>query len=66
MIIDCPDDAIARIAPGASAALVASEYASTDPRTVRAVARVSGASDAHIFYLLVEPMRRTPEQAEAA
>jgi len=66
VVLDCPDDTIARIAPGADAALVASEYASTDPRTVRAVARVARASDAHVFYLLVEPTRRSPERAEAA
>ncbi|MBN9020678.1 MAG: hypothetical protein J0H08_00950, partial [Rhizobiales bacterium] len=66
VVIDCPDDTIARMAIGADAALVASEFASTDPRTVRAVARIARASDAHIFYLLVEPDRRAPERAEAA
>lgn len=58
IVIDCPDDAIAGIAPGADAALVASEYGSADPRTARAVSRVAKVSAARIFYLKVEPGRR--------
>ncbi len=69
VVIDCPDEAVARIAPGADAALVASEHASADPRTVRAVSRVARASDARIFHLKVEPGRRPSDPdrpAEAA
>jgi uncharacterized protein involved in exopolysaccharide biosynthesis/Mrp family chromosome partitioning ATPase len=69
VVIDCTDDAIARIAPGADAALVASEHASADPRTVRAVSRIAKVSDARIFHLKVEPGRRPgdsdPERAAA-
>ncbi len=65
VVIDCPDDVIARIAPGADAALVASEHGSSDPRTTRAVARVAKASDAHVYHLLVEPTRRSPEREAA-
>jgi Mrp family chromosome partitioning ATPase len=70
IVIDCPDDAIARIAPGADAALVVSEYGSADPRTVRAVSRVARVSAARIFHLRVEPARRPsnpdPERAAEA
>jgi Mrp family chromosome partitioning ATPase len=71
IIIDCPDDAVARMAPGADAALVASEHASADPRTVRAVSRIAKLSDARIFHLKVEPGRRPTDDgpetsAEAA
>jgi uncharacterized protein involved in exopolysaccharide biosynthesis len=71
VVIDCPDDAIAGIAPGADAALVASEYVNADPRTVRAVAQIAKVSAARILHLLVEPARRpsSPEPeptAEAA
>ena len=68
VVIDCPDDAIAGIAPGADAALVTSEYANADPRTVRAVARIAKVSAARIFHLLVEPARRpsAPEPEPAA
>jgi polysaccharide biosynthesis transport protein len=58
VVIDCPDDVIAALAPGADAALVASEYVNMDPRTVRAVARIAKVSAARIFHLLVEPARR--------
>ena len=51
VVIDCPDDAIAGMAPGADAALVASEYVNADPRTVRAVARIAKVSAARIFHL---------------
>jgi Mrp family chromosome partitioning ATPase len=71
IVLDCPDDAIPQIAPGADAALVASEYGSADPRTLRAVARVAKASAARIFHLQIDPGRRPsdpdPERtAEAA
>jgi uncharacterized protein involved in exopolysaccharide biosynthesis/Mrp family chromosome partitioning ATPase len=66
VVVDCPDEAIARIAPGADAVLVTSEYGSADPRTVRAVARIARVSDAHIFHLVVAPTRHPPETAEAA
>jgi uncharacterized protein involved in exopolysaccharide biosynthesis/Mrp family chromosome partitioning ATPase len=66
VVVDCPDDAIGRIAPGADAALVTSEYGSADPRTVRAVTRIARVSDAHIFHLVVAPTRQPPETAEAA
>ncbi|HET7714342.1 MAG TPA: hypothetical protein VFK86_01835, partial [Bauldia sp.] len=66
VVIDCPDDAISRIAPGADAALVASEHASVDPRTVRAVARIAKVSAARIFHLIVDPARRSPEPEAAA
>ena len=71
VVIDCPDDTIAGMAPGADAALVASEYVNADPRTVRSVAHVAKVSAARIFHLLVEPARRpsSPEPeptAEAA
>lgn len=65
IVIDCPDDAIPGIAPGADAALVASEYGSADPRTVRAVSRVAKVSAARIFHLKVEPGRR-PSPGPAA
>jgi septum formation inhibitor-activating ATPase MinD len=69
VVIDCADDTIARIAPGADAALVASEHTSADPRTVRAVSRIAKVSDARIFHLKVEPGRRPgdsdPERAAA-
>lgn len=66
VVIDCPDEAIGRMAAPADAALVVSDYGSADPRTVRAVARVTEASDAHIFHLLVEPSRRAGNRAKAA
>ncbi len=70
IVLDCPDDAIPHIAPGADAALVASEYGSADPRTVRAVSRVAKVSAARIFHLRVDPGRKPsspdPETAEAA
>jgi Mrp family chromosome partitioning ATPase len=70
IVLDCPDDVIAQIAPGADAALVASEYGSADPRTVRAVSRVAKASAARIFHLKVDPGRRPsdpdPERAAEA
>jgi uncharacterized protein involved in exopolysaccharide biosynthesis/Mrp family chromosome partitioning ATPase len=70
IVLDCPDDAISQIAPGADAALVASEYGSADPRTVRAVGRVAKASAARIFHLKVDPGRRPsgsdPERAAEA
>ncbi len=66
VVVDCPDDAIGRIAPGADAALVISEYGAADPRTVRAVTRIARVSDAHIFHLVVAPAHHPPETAEAA
>jgi hypothetical protein len=54
------------MAPPADAALVVSDYGGGDPRTVRAVARIAQASDAHVFHLLVEPSRRTGDRAKAA
>jgi succinoglycan biosynthesis transport protein ExoP len=66
VVIDCPDDAIPRMAPPADAALVVSDYGSADPRTMRAVSRVTEVSGAHIFYLLVEPGRRPADAAKAA
>jgi uncharacterized protein involved in exopolysaccharide biosynthesis/Mrp family chromosome partitioning ATPase len=65
VVIDCPDEAVARMAPPADAALVVSDYGGGDPRTIRAVARVAEVSDAHIYHLLVEPGRR-PDAAQAA
>ena len=49
IVIDCPDDVVAAMAPGADAALVASEYINADPRTMRAVARIAKVSAARIF-----------------
>lgn len=66
MVIDCPDAAISRMAPPADAALVVSDFGSADPRTVRAVSRVARVSDALVFHLLVDPVRRPPESARAA
>ena len=57
IVLDCPDEAIPLLAPGADAALVASEYGSADPRTVRAVSRVAKVSAARIFHLKVDPGR---------
>jgi len=65
IVLDCPDDAIPFIAPGADAALVASDHGSADPRTVRAVSRVAKVSSARIFHLKVDPGRR-PSDPDAA
>lgn len=68
VILDCADATIPAIAPGADAALVASEHAGPDPRTVRAVERIAKVSTAHIFHLKVDPPRRpkTPDPEPAA
>jgi uncharacterized protein involved in exopolysaccharide biosynthesis len=65
VVIDCPDRLVAAFAPDAEAALVASEFAATDPRTTRAFAAIATVSPARILLLNVEPARE-PAAAVAA
>ncbi|MCB1501273.1 MAG: hypothetical protein KDK07_16065 [Bauldia sp.] len=68
VILDCAETVIPGIAPGADAALVASEHGSTDPRTIRAAGQIAKVSTAHIFHLKVDPPRRprAPDPAPKA
>jgi uncharacterized protein involved in exopolysaccharide biosynthesis len=63
VVIDCPDETVTRMAAGADAALVASEYGRDDPRTERAMERIAKVSAARIFLLVVEPARRPTAEA---
>ena len=55
VVIDVGDDLIGLFGPSAGAALVVTEFAAADPRTVRAFDRIKASSAAAIMLLVVDP-----------
>ncbi len=55
VILDAGDAMIEALAPGCRTAVVVSEHAASDARTVKAFERISGVSEAQILLLVVEP-----------
>lgn len=66
VLIDTGDEMIATFGPSCGMAMVVSEFAAADPRTIGAFDRVSEVSDAEILLLVVDPAPIRPEAGEVA
>jgi Mrp family chromosome partitioning ATPase len=55
VILDVADDGITAVGAGCDAAVVVSEFAADDPRSIRAVERVNAASEANVILFVVDP-----------
>jgi tyrosine-protein kinase Etk/Wzc len=65
LIFDASDDLLGVVGPTADAAMVVSEFAAADPRTVRAFDRIAAVSPATILLLIVDPVARRERAAVA-
>jgi uncharacterized protein involved in exopolysaccharide biosynthesis/Mrp family chromosome partitioning ATPase len=65
LVIDAGDELIAAVAPACAAAMVVTEFGASDPRTVRAVEKVSAVSNAAVLLLVVDPAPKS-ERGQAA
>lgn len=60
VLIDCPDDLIASVAPGCGAAVVVSEFDANDPRSEDACGLAEAACHGRVHLLVVDPAGQDP------